>query len=79
MSWHNYFASIPAKQFCMNREDEKKNAVPHEEQQQVKANDPSTNLHKDDDQHSYQGKLDQVEGQMHNGEIGGGIRKETQE
>ena len=33
---------------------------------------------KDDDQHSYPGKLDQVEGDMHNGEIGGNMQKEEQ-
>ncbi|HEX8315664.1 MAG TPA: hypothetical protein VF609_11755 [Flavisolibacter sp.] len=33
---------------------------------------------KDDDQHSYPGKLDQVEGSMNNGEIGGGLSKEEQ-
>jgi hypothetical protein len=34
--------------------------------------------HLDDDQHSYPGQLDQVEGNMHNGEIGGGLKKEEE-
>jgi hypothetical protein len=57
---------------CMNREEEKNKSSQPEQQTGQAANDRT----KDDDQHSYPGKLDQVEGQMNNGEIGGDIKKE---
>lgn len=56
-----------------------KNKQPAAEEKQPKENSPVSQQHEqdaDDDQHSYPGKMDQVEGNMHNGEIGGGIRKE---
>ena len=62
----------------MNREDEKNSSVPNQDKQPINANDPSGGRHEDDDQHSYQGKLDHVEGRMDNGEIGGGIKKEKE-
>jgi len=60
----------------MNREDEKKNFAA--DKQEVKTNQSANDLHTDEDQHSYAGKLDHVEGQMNNGEIGGGIKKDEQ-
>ncbi|HEY0040660.1 MAG TPA: hypothetical protein VGB71_08360 [Flavisolibacter sp.] len=56
----------------MNREEEKNKPLQNEEMT-TKATSDRT---KDDDQHSYPGKLDQVEGEMNNGEIGGGLKKE---
>ena len=60
----------------MNREDEKNRS----EQTSEKATGNSTNENRslDDDQHSYPGKLDQVEGDMNNGEVGGGIQKQAE-
>ena len=75
MSWHNYFATIPAKQFCMSRDEEKKNAIAGQNKQPVNANDKNVN-HREEDQQSYQGELDHVEGRMNNGELGGGMKKE---
>ena len=62
----------------MNREEEKKNRVADQEEQ-TNRDQISGNHHEDDNERSYPGKLDQVEGQMHNGEIGGGIEKESEE
>ena len=56
----------------MNREEEKHQPTQPEQQTSQAANDRS----KDEDQHSYPGKLDQEEGQMNNGEIGADIKKE---
>jgi hypothetical protein len=56
----------------MNREEEKNKPLQNEEMTTKAMNDRT----KDDDQHSYPGKLDQVEGEMNNGEIGGGLKKE---
>ena len=61
----------------MNREDNKNRSE--------QAEDKTTNTNaggnptQDDDQHSYPGKLDQVEGDMNNGEIGGGIQKKGEQ
>jgi hypothetical protein len=79
MSWHNYFAGFAFKQFYMNREEENKNSIADQERQQTNADEASASRHEDDAKHSYPGKLDQVEGQMENGEIGGGIKKESEE
>ena len=76
MSWHNYFALIHAKQFFMNRENEKKNLAP--DKQEINTNPHIDDRHFDNDQPGYGGKLDHVEGQMNNGEIGGGIKKEEE-
>ena len=77
MGWHNYFATFPVKQFCMNREDEKKKPDTEQGTQTAAVADAnSRNI--DDDEASYPGKLDKVEGQMNNGEIGGGIKKEEE-
>lgn len=61
------------------KNDEKNNNTGSDHEQQVKTDNTSSTRHEDEDQHSYQGKLDQVEGRMQNGEIGGGIRKESGE
>ncbi|HYO22798.1 MAG TPA: hypothetical protein VER36_10355 [Flavisolibacter sp.] len=61
--------------------DDDKNKQPAAGQNQQKETAPVSEQREqgvDDDQHSYPGKLDQVEGSMHNGEIGGGIRKEEE-
>jgi hypothetical protein len=60
----------------MNREDEKKNLAA--DKQEVNTTKPAGDRHTDDDQPSYAGKLDHVEGQMNNGEIGGGLKKEEE-
>ena len=60
----------------MNKEEEKKNQPLDQEKQQTSATGSSSEKNTDDDQHSYPGKLDQVEGSMNNGEIGGSITKE---
>jgi|GEM_PF-5043348 len=61
----------------MNREDDKNRS----EQTEEKATGTHTGNTRsmDDDQHSYPGKLDQVEGDMNNGEIGGGIQKQDEQ
>jgi hypothetical protein len=61
----------------MIREDEKKKVPTDENNIQQTADPNAAGLRKEDDeQHSYPGKLDSVEGSMNNGEIGGGISKE---
>lgn len=63
----------------MNREDEKKKeAISQDKQHQSNKNDVANNQNRDDDEHSYPGRLDKVEGSMNNGEIGGGIKKEEE-
>lgn len=62
----------------MNREDEKKSSGADQSNvQQTTDAPPSRQQKEDEDQHSYPGKLDQVEGNMNNGEIGGGLSKEN--
>ena len=61
----------------MNREEDNKPAVPNEASQADKANRSNTGNERQigNDQYSYPGAMDQVEGRMNNGEIGSGITK----
>lgn len=61
----------------MNREDDKNRSEQTEEK--ATSSDAAGNRSQDDDQHSYPGKLDQVEGSMNNGEIGGGIQQQDEQ
>ena len=59
----------------MNRNEDNKNRDGHAEEKPTSA-PASAGRSEDEDQHSYPGKLDQVEGEINNGEIGGGIQKQ---
>ena len=61
----------------MNRDDNKNRSEQTEEE--TTSTNTGANRTQDDDQHSYPGKLDQVEGDMNNGEIGGGIQKQDKQ
>ena len=62
----------------MTRDEETKDrSQPQEETATNK--EAASNRTDDDDQRSYPGKLDKVEGDMNNGVIGGGIEKQDEQ
>ena len=62
----------------MQENDKKQPSAGPDKQPETKPASQENAPQSDANEHSYPGRIDQVEGRMHNGELGGGLEKEEE-